>query len=405
MNPLQISLIAAAIVVVAAIVLYNWFQERKYRKQSREMFESQQDVLLDEQPNAEYNAERIEPYLDERPVDPAGFEPDTTSRLDTAVEHTAASVPQPAMNYQPDAPRVSQPAQQSIKAESTQKHAASVVSAELPPSPADPEIDFEIRIHTADAIPGSAMTQLLESGRSSGKPVYWLGYSHLAGAWEEIAGWREDAYTEIAIAVQLADRNGAVSEEHLMQMCTLARQLASRFNGIAECPDISSALQRANELDLFCVDVDVLIGLNVVSRDNEVFAGSKISELAQRANMVLAVDGVYQCRNADNEVIYSLCNHESAPFSANAGASFTTHGVTLLFDLPRVADGLAAFDRMVELALQLSEELGGQLVDDNIRRLTQAGIDKIRMQLDQIYQRMQARGIAGGSKRALRLFD
>ncbi|MHB1333212.1 MAG: cell division protein ZipA C-terminal FtsZ-binding domain-containing protein [Sulfuriferula sp.] len=403
MNPLQISLIAAAIVVVAAIVLYNWFQERKYRKQSREMFESQQDVLLDEQQNAERNAERIEPYLDERPVDPIGFVPDT-NRLDTSVEHAAASAQPPAMNYQPDAPRESQP-MQAATAESMLKHVASVASVELPPSPADSEIDFEIHIHTADAIPGSAMAQLLESSRSSGKPVYWLGYSHLAGAWEEIAGWREDAYTEIAIVQQLADRNGAVGEEHLMQLCTLARQLASRFNGVAECPDIPSALQRANELDLFCVDVDVLIGLNVVSRDNEVFSGSKISELAQRAHMVLAVDGVYQCRNADNEVIYSLCNHESAPFSATAGTSFTTHGVTLLFDLPRVADGLAAFDRMVELALELGEALGGQLVDDNIRPLTQVGIDKIRMQLDQIYQRMQARGIAGGSKRALRLFD
>ena len=60
-------------------------------------------------------------------------------------------------------------------------------------------------------------------------------------------------------------------------------QLASRFNGVAECPDIPSALERANELDLFCVDVDVLIGLNVVSRDNEVFSGSKIGDLAQRA--------------------------------------------------------------------------------------------------------------------------
>lgn len=403
MNPLQISLIAAAIVVVVAIVLYNWFQERKYRKQSREMFESQQDVLLDDQQNTESNAERIEPYLDERPAEPVRFAPDT-ARMDTP-ETPAAADHSPTINYQADAPRESQSVPFGSTAESTPKQATPVKVANLPPSPADPEIDFEIRMHTADPIPGSAMTQQFESSRSSGKPVYWLGYSHLAGDWEEIAGWREDAYTEIAIIHQLADRNGAVSEEHLVQLCTMARQLASRFNGVAECPDIPSALERANELDLFCVDVDVLIGLNVVSRDNEVFSGSKIGDLAQRANMVLAVDGVYQCRNADNEVIYSLCNHESAPFTANSGTPFTTHGVTLIFDLPRVANGLAAFDRMIELAQQLAEALGGQLVDDNIRPLSQPGIDKIRMQLDQLYQRMQARGIAGGSRRALRLFD
>lgn len=411
MNPLQISLIAVAIVVVAAIVLYNWFQERKYRKQSREMFapqqDAQQDVLLDEHHGVASNATRIEPYLDEPPTYAEHPAPDTPPTHARAEPTASASIAPAPITYQADMTALREPHMQSRPAPATvAAQPESVLAAdELPASPADPMIDFEIRLHTADAIPGSAMAEPIERSRNSGKAVYWWGYSHLAGDWEEIASWREDAYSEIVIALQLADRNGAVSEDQLVQLCTQARQLASRFNGVAECPDIPSALHRSNELDLFCVDVDVLIGLNVVSRDNEVFSGAKISELAQRAGMVLAVDGVYQCRNAANEVIYSLCNHESAPFTANAAAPFSTHGVTLLFDLPRVVDGLAAFDRMTALAHQLSEQLGGQLVDDNIRPLTQAGIDKIRIQLDQIYKRMQARGIPGGSERALRLFN
>ncbi|BBP05025.1 hypothetical protein TPL01_19010 [Sulfuriferula plumbiphila] len=407
MNPLQISLIAVAIVVVAAIVLYNWFQERKYRKQSREMFASQQDVLLDAQQGAESDATRIEPYLDAPPIHAEHPVPDTSLTHARTEPAASASMDPSPITYQADIAALREPHVQSrpAPATATAQPESVPVADELPASPADPMIDFEIRLHTADAVPGSAMGELIERSPNNGKPVYWWGYSHLAGGWEEIASWREDAYAEIVIALQLADRNGAVGEDQLVQLCTQARQLASRFNGVAECPDIPSALQRANALDLFCVDVDVLIGLNVVSRDNAVFSGARISELAQRAGMVLAVDGVYQCRNAANEVIYSLCNHESAPFTASATAPFSTHGVTLLFDLPRVADGLVAFDRMTALAYQISEQLGGQLVDDNIRPLTQAGIDKIRMQLDQIYQRMQARGIPGGSERALRLFN
>lgn len=407
MNPLQISLIAVAIVVIAAIVLYNWFQERKYRKLSREMFAPQQDVLLDAQQGAESAATRIEPYLDEPPAHAEHSVPDAPP-AQTRAEPTAFASPAPSpIAYQADIAALREPPQQPTRPVPSTVLAqpeSALADVELPASPADAAIDFEIRLHVADAIPGSAMAEQIERSRNSGKPVYWWGYSHLAREWEEIASWREDAYAEIAIALQLADRNGAASADQLMQLCTQARQLANRFNGVAECPDIPSALQRANELDLFCVDVDVLIGLNVVSRDNEMFSGARISELAQRAGMVLALDGVYQCRNAANEVLYSLCNHESAPFTANA-AEFSTHGVTLLFDLPRVADGLAAFDRMTALAHQLSEQLGGQLVDDNIRPLTQAGIDKIRQQLDQIYKRMQARGIPGGSERALRLFN
>jgi len=408
MNPLQISLIAVAILVVAAIVLYNWFQERKYRKQSREMFASQQDILVDAQHGVESDTARIEPYLEEPAMHAQHSAPGTPQMHEPPGSAASVSATASPVNYQANVGMLREPPSASSRPVSATAAApldAAPRVRELPASPTDAEIDFEIRLHTADPIPGSAMAEQIERSRHSGKHVYWLGYSPLAGGWEEIAGWREDAYSEIVIALQLADRNGAASEDQLVQLCTQARLLASRFNGVAECPDIPSALRRANELDLFCVDVDVLIGLNVVSRDNAVFSGAEISALAQRAGMVLGVDGVYQCRNAANEVIYSLCNHESAPFTANATTPFSTHGVTLLFDLPRVANGLAAFDRMTELAHQISGQLGGQLVDDNIRPLTQAGIDKIRTQLDQIYKRMQARGIPGGSERALRLFD
>lgn len=419
MNPLQISLIAIAIVVVAAIVLYNGFQERKYRQQARGMFapqpniepDAEQAIFPEQRLDVASNAVRIEPYLEPPPIRVTPLNP-VSPPVNTPSQTTSAASAReaPSHNTYPAniaalrEPQQAQPKPMAAAVVAPQPEYAPTI-AELPASPADAAIDFEIRLHTADPIPGSAMAALIEASRQGGKPVHWWGYSYAAGGWEEITGWREDAYSEIAIALQLADRNGAVSEDQLVQMGAHARQLANRFNGVAECPEIAPALRQASELDLFCVDVDVLIGLNVVSRGNEVFSGTKISALAQRAGMVLAVDGVYQSRNAAGEVVYSLCNHESAPFSANAAATFVTHGVTLLFDLPRVVDGLAVFDRMAALAHLIAGELGGQLVDDNIRPLTQAGIDKIRAQLAQIHARMDACGIAGGSERALRLFN
>ncbi len=44
-------------------------------------------------------------------------------------------------------------------------------------------------------------------------------------------------------------------------------------------------------------------------------------------------------------------------------------------------------------------------MDDNLRPLTDTGIEKIRTQLMQIYERMEARGVPSGSRRALRLFS
>ena len=408
MNPLQISLIVVAVVVVVAIVLYNWLQERKYRSQSQDLFQPQEDVLLhgsavaDRAANSLTQREAVEPSLPTR-IDPqiAVDDRKPVPAFTSAGRETVITEPMPDLRALREHDVSSMPVEPAMPTPAP----SPASRAELPASPADAMVDFEVRIHALDAIPGSAMNAVMEQLRYAGKPLHWWGYNLNSGAWESIAGWREDAYTEVALVLQLADRNGAVSEEQLVQVCNHTRQLASRYNGVAECPDIAAALQRAGELDLFCVDVDVLIGLNVVSRGNEVFSGSRIAELAEAAGMLLGKDGVYQMRNAQQETMYSLSNHESAAFSDATAAQLTTHGITLLFDLPRVADGLAAFDQMTSLAHALTEQLAGQLVDDNIRPLTQAGIDKIRAQLAHIYRRMEEYGIPGGGERALRLFS
>jgi FtsZ-interacting cell division protein ZipA len=83
----------------------------------------------------------------------------------------------------------------------------------------------------------------------------------------------------------------------------------------------------------------------------------------------------------------------------------TSQGVTLQFDVPRVPDGIKVFDGMVAFGRKLANEVGGILVDDNLRPLTDTGIEKIRTQLMHLYERMEARGVPSGSRRALRLFS
>ena len=171
------------------------------------------------------------------------------------------------------------------------------------------------------------------------------------------------------------------------------------------CDDFVSALERARVLDLFCVDVDVLIGLNVVARGEESLPMNHVRQEADIAGMVLAPDGTYQLQDRRGEILFSLCNHESTPFSPESLDSFSTRGVTLLFDVPRVPDGLKIFDSMVALGRKLAHEVNGLLVDDNLRPLTDTGIERIRQQLAQIYGRMETRGISAGSDLALRLFS
>lgn len=374
MNSLQISLIVLAIVVIGAILFYNWFQERKYRKQSLALFGKQDDILL--QPSPQHTADRIEPVV--------------KSQVDDVVSAHYAEVPQPVESV-PDIPATA-----NIK---------STASAELPTPPVDALLEYVINIQVMDAIPSAVFATLIDSQRDTGKPVHWWGYAENMASWVEISPWREQAFTDIAIVVQLADRSGPVTENQLVNLTHEAQQLAGRFNGVATWSDIGLVLTKAAQLDQFCVDVDVLIGLNVVSVDGSTFNGQRIAELVQSAGMELDNSGVYQRRNERGEVIYALCNHEDTPFSANQMNSLQTHGITLLFEVPRVGNGLSAFAESAQLGQQLASALGGKLVDDNIRPLSPAGIERIQTQLVHLYQKMEAHEIPAGGRRALRLFN
>jgi len=226
-----------------------------------------------------------------------------------------------------------------------------------------------------------------------------------AAEWEEVQPWRDVHYQQVVVTMQLADRNGAVQEEQLSVLCALLQTMAQTHGLRIVCGDVVDAIERAQAIDRFCVDVDVLIGLNVVARGEGAVNLARIVHEAESSGMALGVDGVFQLLDSRGEPLYALCNHDAEPFSATVIEGQTSQGVTLQFDVPRVPDGLKVFDGMVAFGRKLANEVGGILVDDNLRPLTDTGIEKIRTQLTQIYERMEARGVPSGSRRALRLFS
>ena len=373
MNSLQISLIVLAIVAIGAILFYNWLQDRKYHKQWTATFGAQEDALLQPLSSAPASTDRIEPMVSA--PEPAVAAPEMLVEVTSVPKQAVPSV-----------------------AMLTQNH-------ELPPAPVDPLLEFCITVHALDVMPAAAFSDLMDSQRDTGRKVRWWGYADGFDGWTEISLWREQAFTDVLIAVQLADRAGMVTDKQLVKLSQEANLLASRFNGVAHWRDIAAVLVKARQLDQLCVDVDVLIGLNVISNDGRVFSGEKIAGLALAANMRLGDAGVYQRCNDQGAVIYTLCNHEDTPFSDDKMAALTTHGVTLQFEVPRVENGIMVFAELAQFGFQLANALEGKLVDDNIRPLSPAGIEKIQTQLAHIYQQMQAHEIPAGGSRALRLFN
>jgi FtsZ-interacting cell division protein ZipA len=163
-------------------------------------------------------------------------------------------------------------------------------------------------------------------------------------------------------------------------------------------------LQRAQELDTLCADVDVQIGLNLISRGGAV-PGTRIRALAEAQGLVLERDGRFHRRDETGFELFTLCNMEPAAFYAEGMKELATKGLTLLFDVARVPGGIVAFDRFVEFTRALADALSAAIVDDNRQPLDDAALGKIRAQLQALYASMENQRIPAGSPLALRLFS
>jgi hypothetical protein len=243
---------------------------------------------------------------------------------------------------------------------------------------------------------------LLITLRRIGKPVRAFG-RRADGAWEVLSSHPRSAFDQVECGIQLVDRSGALSQDQIDAFTRALYEFAAEEGGAVSCPDKQETLDVARDLDLFCMDVDVLIGLNVVSADSRPFTSEAMHGLAMEARLSLEPDGSFHARDAFNHTLFTLANQGDEPFPRD-GRGLTTHGVTLLFDVPRVADGLAVFDRMTQLGFDLAIRLEGRLVDDNGRNVSEDSLNRDRARLMSFYQRMEARGIPAGGERALRLF-
>ena len=401
MSDLQISLLAIGGIVIAGVYSFNLLQERRLRRRAAEAFKSAHaDVLLDDPADFQDVPERIEPRfvqelssladpIEDLPVMPV---------MDTEPESVHEPVPEPEPVHEPEPePEISH-----VRAEIPKAAAEDVAAGS--PGP-DRDVEFVATIHASDPIPAQNIAAAVQRSHEIGMPVRWFGLDEHTNAWDVAEPGSGSTYIELAVGLQLANRAGAVNEEQISAFCTMVEAFADEHFAVAECADRQAALQAAAELDGFCVDVDVLIGLNVVAQGGSVFPATKIRALAEAAGMKLTAEGVFHYCNDRGDSLFSLCNHESTPLLQDQIKQLSTHGITLVFDVPRVADGARVFDQMAALGKRMASALGGALVDDNIRPLSDAGIARIRQQLKGIYAKMDTRGIHAGSARALRLFS
>ena len=388
MSEFQLGLLVIGAVVIALVYGYNLWQERRFRQKTDAAFlRNQTDVLVDVPKNQVRDGLRMEPML--RGTEGGNYS--VLSPVPTLVsEHRIvdSELPDTHIDLSEEAPLI---ATDESASGVDQEDQQALVAALL-----DPGIDYIAEVKFEAPVEFSDPLQILMPKR-----VQTLVCSD-AGQWRVATAAPLGRVQGLSIGVQMVDRNGALSESELSDFCGQVQGTAERFHGNATFPQRQQKLAAARDLDRFCADVDVLIGISLVA--TQPFNGTKLRTLAEAHGMQLEPDGLFHYLSDSGNSLYTIANRDNTPFTLHSLLDRQFSAVTLLFDVPRVAGSMEVFDCALGFARQLAQALGCQMVDDNQQRLSENGINAIRHQLKQIYSRMEDRGIAPGSIAALRLF-
>ena len=415
MGELLIWLIILGVIAVVAVYVYNRIEEVRFRRRAEGAFAAQDgDALMDDELAQAAPGERIEPQLQ---ADAAAETPGPADRREPrAIDEPtpaprSAPLPTPAAAIEALKPSVSA-ARAVADAHAAQNPAANAApAARRPPppqrqpaeSPLDP-IVYGAEIYAREPIPATALEHLLRAVAPLIARIRLEGRPDAAAPWTPLERAAYGACSQVRASLQLVDRRGAIGKQDIIGFQSAVARCAASVAATASIPEAEPFLARARELDAFCAEVDVAVGINIVAPPGRPFLGTRLRAQAEAAGLRLG-DGAFVYPDNRGGVRFSLENQEQTRLLAEALRNLQTTGVTLVLDVPRLADGLAAFDEMVGIGRKLAGSLGGTLMDDNNVPVTDAGLEQIRGQLRAIYSSMQAHGLPAGSPAALRLFS
>lgn len=416
MSQLQIGLVSLGALIILAVLLFNWWQERNIKREMVRRFEGPADDVLmgeftgqhssrdlgasevhdigefriDDEPDQEpaeevfiveeLHAELVEPEIPEiAPEEPVMLQVESGPEAEIVADE-----------LEPD-PWISNPATPAMQV------------IELPPN-VDEKIDIIAIITPNRTCSGHTIREALLPLPQFQQSVRWMGKDTNGDVHVVTKEHEQTQFTHIICALQLADRSGPAHGEDLRNFHAKVEELTARVGGALEWREHGDPLQYGRNLDVFCIDVDVMINLQLASGGGP-FAGTKLRGLAEANGLALKDDGQFHYIDENGTDLFILTSIDRRPLTVESLRTVMLNGVMLMMDVPRVANGVEVFNQMVMLGRKLETALATKLTDENQHQLGDSEIEKIRQQLKAIYSRMLARGIVPGSAAALRLFS
>lgn len=220
---------------------------------------------------------------------------------------------------------------------------------------------------------------------------------HLA-VWESKTGrWslpdRFGFYSEMMIAVQLANRRHSLGEIDASRFIAAVQQIAVSIDADFDPPEVARLVQQAAHLDSLCARFDVQITLTLEALGSA-WNNSEVGAAATEAALEEVQPERWERFDA---------RHPTA-LSMTAAASFPTQRLTLTLDVPASAVHPSPLSTLFEVAHQLAAQLTARVVDDNGKTVEPGAQSAIEGELEMLVSEMRAAGIEPGSMRARRLY-
>ncbi len=242
------------------------------------------------------------------------------------------------------------------------------------------------------------------------RKVHIYGLNELTDLWRDIEFELPSArFVELGVAIQLADRDGAMSAKELHDFQQMALDFSNVFNAPFEFSmDIDEAIKQARILDQIGRRYDSMAVLNVVPKAKSGFRMADIESCARDLMMSTDKNGIFVKTRGQKQslaILYRLaCTDGSGHFGVSSGTMTPVHDLVIYMNVPATEQPDRVFQDMVKDANSLATWLDGKVVDRNGKVMTQRSYSVLLQQISDITYSMQQDGITAGDAISKKLF-
>ena len=362
MSDFQLTLIVIGGVIVFGVVTFNKWQEWRAKKSVDNAFSPlHEDVLMGTDSTAAAADARHEPFI------PA------------ADDHAALA------EHEHD--------QHAYDSEDEQP--LSFIQVASKPTPLDPVVDCIIHLSLDLPLRGEKIIATFHDMHFVGNKLVQVVGESESGNLEAIA--HGGVYHALQVGVQLATRNGPLTELEYSELVMRLNQRADELGAQPELPDMMQVIADARRLHQLILEFDVQLSINVKAKGMP-WMLSTMRPAFQRQGLELRPDGRMIMPDGEGGMLFSLITNTNL-------ADDTSTLMTLLLPVALVARERNGYGAMTAFAKSLSTRLSGEIVDDSGAPLTPQALEDISAQVDDFYAFMEQSGMIAGSAPARRLFS